>query len=1719
MYKSPLEAIKRRFIRSAKKQRRRFATQQTTEETQSDSLNELESTVVEPDNELHNIGNFAEFNPEITTPHLGSHFDFGTPATPVSTRTSTSVVASTPTNPTLFRTPSSYNQVGNYQNASQNSATATLPWNYTPKVQAANSNINHEGSATPNNIHTPNQSMISETVNMNVSRKQYEEHMVKLFVQEHLKDTSTVDFPWRDFIVVQNATYANKVAQLLRLMRATPASIGKMTYGEVLDLVSISSLKNQEFEDNDAITVAAQLYNSAAQYLKFEQKMKPEESEPGSLDFIRKLKSYKGCKHVRTTLEHMIQDLSTMFSYFAQNNVAMNERVPLLARCCDLEPATRLKAYCNQVNTGRLSDEELLRALPQVLNSAITIDMHMQQYLALDSTQLDISQEAYALLHCTYGIILGISNERQISNYIRSLPDSLRMFATQYSEGCPGISFHDLYNRVNRVNTDRGKYKFFRQHKTNHTRPLMKIEKEEQSKQRKFEEKRKRHKKIWEERRGKPSQYKNQPDEDRKIGKRRNSTRFDNQQQNRNDENATEKQGRERNNDQFCTFCKIPGHDIGVCRKKAARDREIQVKDAEKGSQPKTEGGGKGGNKFDNSKKRGSRYETVLNLISEVENSINTASNIERAAYDVENNITSGKFAKKNFNFEVVPDQFQIIEKLPPLRTMRASIEGVAAHALLDTGSQRSHISQEFYNAVCQQNGEFTPEMTQKIIQVRYANNTVEFGKEITLHVKANGKGLQHTFIVLQNPTYDVIFGLDILDALYVTVADILNQKVKTLMDNYKAHTIDEILEAEDLKNNDGVVFHDTKESFEKEIQESLTKNEATSTKHSTLCKISIEFENEEDRKRGCWSKQIPIPVNAQEEVLKQVEQWLKENIIEEILDLKHSWKYNKHGNGLFNTNGFLTFSGKWRFVHNFVPINKLIKNDTNDLPSIDTIFRTIGSSGAMYFTKIDLRSAYLQILLRKRDRDITAFTIGNRRFRFVTAPLGLKHIPSVFQRSIQALLQEKECWAFANNFIDDIIVFSKTYEEHIEHVKKVLDALTEKSLTIRRDKCHFNCKAVPLLGFWLEEQGVRPNMKKIMNMEEWERPNTRKRVQRFCGIVNFFRRFVPKCSHLLQPIMSIREKSFIWESKAEYEEAYQNIIQALVKNVPFLYFPVPGIPIELETDASETALGAALFQVVNGEKRYISFHSRVLSHSEVRYSMPKKELLSIIVHTRFYKPYLLGNRFILHTDAQALTYVFDKLQDTKSKNSTLHEWISVLAEFDFEVRHIKGTENTLADLTSRVQSILVEPVEGDADIIALIKHIHKMGHFGANAIFNQIREHLEGETPKNLLSMIKEYIKQCKVCGLVNDYRVGYSPLKKPTHVMPCEYVHMDLLQLKQSTRRFNYVLTIVDYFTGFVWLTPLRTKEMEEVYKAVLKTFLTFGFPEKIKTDNGKEFVNRLFTEMCERIKIDHKKVIAYNHHANGRVERQNRTIRATLRKILEDCGKTSANIWDEFIPAVQFAMNARIHSGMKSSPFSLMFGRGPLNIRSTDWDKLDIDDDREKMLEFWKLFKTMVPKQIQELRVRNYERQKYHRKTIVYSIGDIVRWKNAREENLKFNFQGPFKIVKFIGDEQRYIIKNADGERISTPANFLKPSVDTDGILDKVGIVETVDNPVPTFLGEEDNGIIFVDSDSETEIEQESAEQKTTTEIRSRKNRKRTRTSTAQREKNKRIKLDNK
>jgi hypothetical protein len=225
----------------------------------------------------------------------------------------------------------------------------------------------------------------------------------------------------------------------------------------------------------------------------------------------------------------------------------------------------------------------------------------------------------------------------------------------------------------------------------------------------------------------------------------------------------------------ICNFCSIPGHTEEECRKKKASMSNRVQKAGPSGL--KSDGfkyANSEKHKDGNGKKLFNKYSTMLNHIVATTSLIEQPAFIERTIHDIEFGAGNGKFNKSQFNFDDAADEFTPNDKLPPLRTVKTSIEGISSSALLDTGSQRSHISKSFLDHIIGSTGDFAPVMSKKLIEVKYANGAIEIGGAIVLHAKINGINLDHEFIVLQKPTYDVIIGLDVMDKLSITISAIL---------------------------------------------------------------------------------------------------------------------------------------------------------------------------------------------------------------------------------------------------------------------------------------------------------------------------------------------------------------------------------------------------------------------------------------------------------------------------------------------------------------------------------------------------------------------------------------------------------------------------------------------------------------------------------------------------------------------------------------------------------------------------------------------------------------------------------------------------------------------------------------------------------------------------------------------------------------------------------
>lgn len=417
------------------------------------------------------------------------------------------------------------------------------------------------------------------------------------------------------------------------------------------------------------------------------------------------------------------------------------------------------------------------------------------------------------------------------------------------------------------------------------------------------------------------------------------------------------------------------------------------------------------------------------------------------------------------------------------------------------------------------------------------------------------------------------------------------------------------------------------------------------------------------------YVKPFRHPHSMKEEIQKQVQKLLDNKVIRPSISPYSSpvWIVPKK----------VDASGqkKFRMVIDFRKLNEKTVEDKYPIPRIDEILDNLGKCS--YFTTLDLAQGFHQIEMDPKSIEKTAFTVNNGHFEYVRMPFGLKNAPSTFQRVMDNIFRE-HLHKFLFVYMDDIVIFSKSLDEHIQHLTKVFRKLKEYNLKIQIDKSEFCRKDVEFLGHVITPFGIKPNPSKLVAIDRFPLPRTQKEIKSFLGLVGYYRRFISNFAKVVSPLTKCLKKGATIDTKnMDYVSAFHQCKEILM-NAPVLAYPDFTKTFKLTTDASNVAIGSVLSQ----SNRPIAFYSRTLNSAERNYSTIEKELLSILNSVKHFRPYLFGQRFIIETDHQPLVWLY-KL---KEPNSRLIRWKLKLEEFDFEIQYKKGKENVVADALSRVE-------------------------------------------------------------------------------------------------------------------------------------------------------------------------------------------------------------------------------------------------------------------------------------------------------------------------------------------------------------------------------------------------------------------------------------------------
>jgi len=415
--------------------------------------------------------------------------------------------------------------------------------------------------------------------------------------------------------------------------------------------------------------------------------------------------------------------------------------------------------------------------------------------------------------------------------------------------------------------------------------------------------------------------------------------------------------------------------------------------------------------------------------------------------------------------------------------------------------------------------------------------------------------------------------------------------------------------------------------------------------------------------------KPYKTPLNKRKVIDKAIDEMLEAKVIERS---KSPWS--------FPVVVVDKSDGTKRFCVDFRKLNSVTKPMSYPLPLIDDILAQLGE--AKFFTCLDLKSGYWQVKMDENDKEKTAFACHRGLFQFLVMPFGLCNAPSVFMLLMNIVLQGLEDFACA--YLDDVIIFSRTAEEHRKHIELVFQRLREHNLKLKLKKCKFYQSETEYLGFLIGADGVKPNPNKVEAIKGMPAPKTVREVRSFIGMCSYYRRFVPSFSQIAEPLIALTRKYARFSWSEECQKAF-DLIKERLTVAPLLAYPDTTKPYVLYTDASDSCIGACLAQVVEEdgrqEEKPIYFLSHRLSDTQRRWPTIEKEAYAIHFALQKLDHYLHNAEFVIRTDHKPLKY----LLGSPMKNKKIQMWALNLSSYNCTIDYIPGPQNVLADLLSRM--------------------------------------------------------------------------------------------------------------------------------------------------------------------------------------------------------------------------------------------------------------------------------------------------------------------------------------------------------------------------------------------------------------------------------------------------
>jgi hypothetical protein len=721
---------------------------------------------------------------------------------------------------------------------------------------------------------------------------------------------------------------------------------------------------------------------------------------------------------------------------------------------------------------------------------------------------------------------------------------------------------------------------------------------------------------------------------------------------------------------------------------------------------------------------------------------------------------------------------------------------------------------------------------------------------------------------------------------------------------------------------------------------------------------------------------------------------------------------------------------------------------------------------GATIFSKLDLRSGYHQIRMSDKDIPKTAFRTYSGHYEYLVMPFGLSNAPGTFQ-SLMNQIFAPFLRKFTLVFFDDILIYSKDLEEHIQHLATVLQTLQQHKLYLKLSKCIFASPQVEYLGHIITGSGVSTDPAKIAAISEWQTPATVTQLRSFLGLCGYYRRFVRNFGPICRPLHDMLKKgNFQWD--IAQEKAFQTLKQAMV-TAPVLALPNFNVPFVLETDASGYGLGAVLMQ----EGKAIAYYSSSLCPKNAALSTYEKEALAIIEALKRWRHYFLGHKLIIKTDQQSLKFMTDQ----KIVDGIQHKLMVKLLEFDFHLEYKKGKDNVVADALSRkqpdhslsaistvtpkwleevaksyendtycqslLQQLLLEPaldqvhyslqsgiirykgriyVGPDFPLrIKLLTSLHSSalgGHSGMNATYHRIKRVFYW---KGLKADVNKFVSECPVCQKAKGENCQYPGLLDPLKIPDMAWTHisMDFIEGLPKSQGKDVILVVVDRLTKFAHFIPMsHPYTVQTVAQAFIDNVIKLhGPPIAIVSDRDRIFTSTLWKDIFKAMDVELRYSSAYHPQSDGQTERVNQCVENYLRCMVSSDPKK----WTQWISMAEYWYNTCFHSSLKVTPFEALYGFPPpalgeiSALGTTDPDAHNFLATRQAILDSLKQNLLVAQQRMKKFADQNRVERVFQEGDMVYLKLQPYRLQAFGLRNslkLQTKFYGPFRIIQKVG-----------------------------------------------------------------------------------------------------------